>query len=88
MGEAIGYRETAMRDAHGTPSAHAWLRSGTLYVTGGPGRVRLSQTPGDLSGAEAAFRQALDRLDVAFSAGATRSTAGRRRSAARSISGL
>jgi hypothetical protein len=25
------------RDAHGAPSAHAWLRSGTLYVTGGPG---------------------------------------------------
>lgn len=25
------------RDAHGAPSAHAWLRSGTMYVTGGRG---------------------------------------------------
>jgi hypothetical protein len=26
-------------DAHGAPSAHAWLRSGTRYVTGGPGHL-------------------------------------------------
>lgn len=25
------------RDAHGATSAHAWLRSGTIYVTGGRG---------------------------------------------------